>query len=99
MKWRIEAAAQIEVDEAAAWYEAAREGLAAEFLDEFDAAVRRIAEFPHAWQPIGERMRQHRLNRFPYGIVYQVREDEIAILAVAHLHRRPRYWRDRIGPE
>jgi hypothetical protein len=25
MKWRIEAAAQIEVDEAAAWYEAARE--------------------------------------------------------------------------
>jgi hypothetical protein len=44
-------------------------------------------------------MRQHRLNRFPYGIVYQVREDEIAILAVAHLHRRPRYWRDRIEPE
>jgi hypothetical protein len=27
---------------------------------------------------------------------YQVRDDEIVIVAVAHLHRQPRYWRDRI---
>jgi hypothetical protein len=39
MKWRIEAAAQAELDEAAAWYEAAQEGLAADFLDAFDAGV------------------------------------------------------------
>lgn len=96
MKWHIEAAAQIEVDDAADWYEAARVGLAAEFLDEFEAAVRRISEFPRAWPTIGERTRQHRLNRFPYGVVYRVREDEIVILAVAHLHRGPGYWRSRL---
>jgi plasmid stabilization system protein ParE len=95
MKWHIQAAAEAEVEEATRWYEAIREGLGAEFLDEFDAGIQRIAEFPHAWHPLGGSTRQHRLNRFPYGIIYQVREDEIVIFAVAHLHRQPGYWRKR----
>lgn len=95
MKWRIEAAAQQELEEAAAWYEAQRTGLSAEFLDEFDRGIGRIAEYPNAWKLLGKRTRQYRLNRFPYGIIYQVRTDEILIVAIAHLHRRPEYWRDR----
>jgi plasmid stabilization system protein ParE len=99
MKWRVEIAAQIEIDRATAWYEAEREGLAAEFLDELDATVQRVAGFPGAWKLIGARTRQCRLNRFPYGIIYQIRGDEIVIVAVAHLHRRPGYWRDRLDDE
>ncbi len=96
MKWRIVPAAQEELEDAAKWYDAAREGLAAEFLEAFDAGIQRIAELPHAWHPLSKRTRQYRLNRFPYGIVYQVRGDEIVIFAVAHLQRRPRYWRTRL---
>lgn len=96
MKCRLETAAQAELEEAAAWYELQRQGLAAEFLEEFDKGVRQISELPHAWKPVGIRTRQYRLNRFPYGIVYQVREDAILIVAVAHLHRRPGYWRQRL---
>jgi plasmid stabilization system protein ParE len=96
MKWRVERAAQLELEEAAAWYEAQRKGLSAEFLDEFERGVGRVAEFPLAWKSVGSRTRQYRFNRFPYGIIYQVREDEILIVAVAHLRRRPGYWRDRI---
>ena len=96
MKWRIVSAAEEELEEAAKWYEAAREGLGAEFLDEFEVGVRRITEFPHAWHPLSKRTRQYRLNRFTYGIVYQMRDGEVVIFAVAHLHRRRRYWRGRL---
>jgi plasmid stabilization system protein ParE len=99
MKWRVETTAQVELEQAAAWYEAQRKGLSAEFLDEFSRGVGRITEFPHAWKSVGKRTRQYRLNRFPYGIIYQVRADEILIVAIAHLHRRPGYWRDRIDNE
>jgi toxin ParE2 len=91
MKWRVETAAQAELEEAAAWYEAQRKGLSAEFLDQFDKSVQRITEFPHAWKLVGKRTPQCRLHRFPYGIIYQVRSEEILIVAVAHLHRRPGY--------
>ncbi|WP_407936397.1 hypothetical protein [Limnochorda pilosa] len=32
---------------------------------------------------------------FPYQVVYHLRPDEIVIVAVAHLKRRPGYWRNR----
>lgn len=31
----------------------------------------------------------------PYGIFYEVKTNEIRILAIAHLKRRPLYWADR----
>jgi hypothetical protein len=30
------------------------------------------------------------------GIIYQIREKEILVVAVANLHRKPDYWKDRI---
>jgi hypothetical protein len=35
-------------------------------------------------------------ERFPYGIIYELSEDEIVIIAVAPLHREPEYWRSRV---
>ncbi len=34
--------------------------------------------------------------RFPFGLVYGLNGDTVVIVAVAHLHREPRYWSDRI---
>jgi plasmid stabilization system protein ParE len=33
--------------------------------------------------------------RFPYQVVYRLMSTEIVIVAVAHLKRRPGYWRRR----
>jgi hypothetical protein len=41
-------------------------------------------------------MRRRRLGRFPYGVIYGLDSDTLVVVAVAHLHRRPRYWIDRI---
>jgi toxin ParE1/3/4 len=35
------------------------------------------------------------LNRFPYTVLYRVKNDEIFVTAVAHHSRRPGYWRRR----
>lgn len=96
MKIVIEPAALTEADDARKRYEAVREGLGVEFLDELDRGFRQIADFPNAWHRVGPRTRRYRLDRFPYGIVYQVRANEILVIAIAHLHRRPGYWRKHL---
>jgi plasmid stabilization system protein ParE len=84
-----------EQDDAAAYYESQKPGLGLEFLDEVERAIERIRQFPNAWQKASRRSRRCRLYRFPYGLVYQVRQDRIVILAVMHLHRKPGYWLGR----
>jgi toxin ParE1/3/4 len=41
-------------------------------------------------------LRRYVLRRFPYVLVYLVEPGEIVVLAVAHTHRRPGYWRRRL---
>jgi hypothetical protein len=36
------------------------------------------------------------LERFPFGIVYLERQDEIVVIAVSHLSRRRDYWLSRL---
>ena len=60
------------------------------------AAVNRIVEFPNAWQQLDFGLRRCRLHRFPYGVTYVQRAGDIIVLAVTHLHRMPKSWRDRL---
>jgi toxin ParE2 len=90
--------AEIELDQAINWYESQAPGLGNAFLIEVLSAVDRITRFPEAWHPLDEDVRRCRLSRFPYGLIYTVEQGEILVLAVAHLHRRPDYWRDRVKP-
>jgi hypothetical protein len=88
--------AQKELDDAFEYYESQMSGLGDEFFEEFEAAIQRIEEFPEAWHPFSPTIRRCQFNRFPYGVVYHIGKTGILVLAVAHLHRRPNYWRGRI---
>ena len=33
---------------------------------------------------------------FPYGVIYQIIEDEVIIIAIMQLNREPDYWKKRI---
>ena len=35
------------------------------------------------------------LDRFPFAVPYQIKREEIVILALAHTSRRPGYWSRR----
>jgi plasmid stabilization system protein ParE len=88
--------AEIKLDQAIHSYGAQAPGLGSAFLIEVLSAADRIARFPEAWHPLGEDVRRCRLSRFPYALIYTIDNGDILVLAVAHLHRRPDYWRDRL---
>ncbi len=92
--YRFTSAALSELKEAALYYDQKEKGLGIIFLDEIDAVVERILRFPHAWHPTSVRTRRCRTHRFPFGLLYQIRSDEILITAVMDLRRDPRRWRE-----
>jgi plasmid stabilization system protein ParE len=89
---RFTSSAEAELQEAIAFYEAAENGLGSRFLDEVEVVVTRILAHPTAWTPMSPRTRRCRTHRFPYGLFYQVRPDEILIVSVMDLRRDPRRW-------
>lgn len=96
MKVRLLHPAQHELVGAISYYDNERAGLGSEFRNEAWLAVVRIREFPDAWSSLGGGIRRCQLRRFSYGLIYEAKASEIVIIAVAHLHRRPEYWRSRI---
>jgi len=92
---RFLSVAQQEMDESFAYYEQQIMGLGHDFLAEILAALKRIKKNPEAWHSFSDRTRRCQVNRFPFGIIYQLRENEIIVVAVAHLHRKPEYWKNR----
>jgi len=92
MKVRFLDLAQRELDDAVAWYDEQVAGLGQDFLDELDRAIRRVVAFPSSCTEVEPGLRRCLMARFPYGVVYGVEQDLIVVVAVAHLHREPRYW-------
>lgn len=99
MRYSFHPSAQVELDEAVDYYEECRLGLGLEFSREVYSAIYRIMHFPEAWSPLSKNTRRCLTNRFPYGIIYQVLNDEIVIIAVMQLNRRPGYWRGGVGSQ
>jgi toxin ParE2 len=95
MKIEFLESAQYELDDAVEYYNQQKSGLGIEFLSEIIDSLNRISEYPDAWQELTKRTRRCLIHRFPYGIIYQNRNDMILIVAVANLHRKPTYWHDR----
>ena len=92
MKIRFLSVADQEYRDAYDYYEAAVDNLGDDFKIEVISAIARIQSFPDAWQKISIRSRRCRLERFPYGLVYQKRKNEILVIAVMHLRKAPHYW-------
>lgn len=96
MRFYFHPLASIEFDEAIRYYEECEPGLGLELAEEVYSAIRRVSEYPEAWSPMSPNTRRCLVNRFPYGVIFQVKTGMLRIIAVANLHRRPEYWKDRV---
>lgn len=96
MKVRLITPANIELDEAIIFYDHQSPGLGFRFFEEVDKAIDRIIFMPEAWQKIGKRTRRCLIKSFPYALFYIIETDLILVTAVAHLHRDPDHYKDRI---
>lgn len=97
MTIRFLTAAQSELDEAVIWYGAQAPGLGDAFVVEMLKILRLIEQHPEAWHPVAQNIRRCRLTRFPFSIIYALDHADILVLAIAHMHRSPTYWRDRVS--
>jgi plasmid stabilization system protein ParE len=86
-------AAQSELDDAIDYYEERRSGLGLEFAEEVERALERINHYPEAWAPLSSRVRRCVVNRFPFNVIYQNRNQIIIIVAIQHHHQEPEIWR------
>ena len=95
MKYSFHPLAVAELNEAIDYYEELQSELGLEFAKEIFSSIQRVIEFPKAWSPLSLNTRRCLVNRFPYGIIYQILDNEILIIAVMQLNRKPSYWKDR----
>lgn len=88
--------ARAEMAEAKRYYERQQRGLGVTFQHEAAVSAKRILEQPLAWQVEIDPVRRFVFNRFPYKMLYVIRREHIVVLAVAHQHRHPDYWIERL---
>lgn len=98
-EWGYHPTAQRELERAVTKYNGERKGLGAELLDLVEHALDANQEHPlpgTTATPNGrDTLRVLLIDRFPYGLIVDVRPEARLVLAVAHLRRRPGYWRAR----
>ena len=101
MGFRIVAGARRDFRGSIAWYER-QAGLGSEFISGVESAYRRIESEPETlpsaenpWPSRGRDVRRCPVDGFPYQVIFEIRSDEIVVLAVAHGSRRPGYWSRR----
>jgi plasmid stabilization system protein ParE len=87
--------AEAEFIAAAQYYEAHAKNLGLDFVSAVERAYRRLTEFPDSGHPFGRRLRRVLVPGFPHALIYRATPERIFVIAVAHLHRRPGYWRAR----
>ncbi|MGN6182960.1 MAG: type II toxin-antitoxin system RelE/ParE family toxin [Thermoanaerobaculia bacterium] len=91
-------AAEREFHESIAWYEKECPGLGDRLWTEIQTAISHIETHPaigEAVQQTRRKIRRVPLRHFPFFLVYREHEDYLEVVALAHMSRRPRYWRDR----
>ena len=87
--------AELEMLDAARYYELQASGLGGDFLDKIDSAVQDIGIHPERWPVVRFDIRRRLIHRFPYALLYRVDPEKIVIQAIMHLHWRPDYWMNR----
>lgn len=84
--------AKVELNEAAQYYEQKEAGLGTAFIAEVERCTAAILEYPRAGPILTDLIRRRLLLRFPYALLYRIKPEQVRILAVMNLKRRPGYW-------
>ncbi len=86
---------EIDIAQAASWYESQQPGLGFQFVEEIKCAFKRIAQNPSLYSTLHKEVRRALIHKFPFGIYYFAEEKKIVIIAVMHVSRNPQRWQQR----
>jgi len=88
--------AQIEYEQAMAWYQARSPRAATRFEAEVHRLLSLVQLNPESFPTYDDEHRFVVLRRFAYTLIYQGQPDRIFVIAVAQAGQRPGYWQDRV---
>lgn len=92
----VHSSAADELRETARFYsEQADQALGLAFIAEFERALNFLTHNPELGSIWRGTARRIPLRRFPYNLVYQIKQEELRVIALAHQRRRPGYWQNR----
>ncbi len=94
-KIHIRPEAEMDLEEAATWYEMRRKGLGDEFLDQALQAFKTMSENPYMYAIVHRFTRRALMFRFPFAIYYRIEEKTLVVVAVMHGSRHPKRWQKR----
>lgn len=96
MQIKIHELAVKEFEDAIEWYEMQSNGLGERYRHAVIAQISKIKIHP-GWYPIEDGIiHKAYLPKFPYKILFSIDDTTIIIWAIAHLHRKPWYWQNRL---
>ena len=87
--------AESDIAEAADRYDQQSAGLSLQFRAALDNTFAVIEENPRLHAHVYRNLRRTLVRRFPFGIFYISRTDDVIFVAVFHTARNPRLWRAR----
>ena len=86
----------IELDEAIEYYNSQQKDLGYRFYEEFIKSTNMIKPYPKTWRKVGKHTHRINIKKFPYLFLYVIDETNIIITCIAHQHRNPSYYVDKI---
>ena len=96
---RFHDAARAEFVQETLYYATVSPRLGERLVAAVEQAVRLASEFPEMGSPYKHGTRRVFPKRFPFSLVYVVRESEVYVVALAPFSRRPGYWHSRRSAE
>ncbi len=88
--------AESELVQAVDWYEARSRGLGTDFLRAVDVALSSLQRRPLLHREIAPGVRRILLRRFPYSLIYRVRDNELLVIACFHGRCDPQFLQNRL---
>ena len=78
------------------YYEEQQTNLGNKFKSEVYNTLNSIQKSPNIFVKVKKDIRKCIVNKFPFNILYSIEGNNILVIAIAHHHRNPDYWVDRI---
>ena len=91
MKLEFSELAQLEIEDANAYYNLQQEDLGERFKEHIKESVDSISQFPLLYPKVTEELHRVVVHKFPYSIFYMLFDEKIVIVSIAHQHRKPFY--------
>ena len=85
-----------DADQSREWYEKREAGLGYDFIHALDEACSRISREPDSSRVVSGQIQRCMMRRFPFNIIFEVRDDCIWVYAVFHTSRNPEDLTKRI---